>query len=117
MRYKHKQILLLGQFLAVGLAFFLIYGAIACFLWIAGEVTLAEAIEYLEILAGSESLSFGAIVYKLMRGKMAFSDFKNWFYGVFDGTEDNIHQEIENFDVEGKVIEREKTNLKKLRRR
>jgi len=54
---RHKEVIVVLQVVALATAFFFISGLFASVLYLLGEVSFAEVLEYLEILAGSESVS------------------------------------------------------------
>lgn len=54
---EKKKFVVLVQVIFLAIAFFFISGFFASALYLLGEVNFAEVLEYLEILAGSESVS------------------------------------------------------------
>ena len=111
MRHLHKKVIRTSQIILVAVAFFLLNGIIGMVLFVAGEVSLVEVLEYLEAIAGAETLSIGAMVIKIMAGKIKFEDFISYLLGLIDGSTYTEKDAIEKI----KVIEREK--IKSLRRK
>ncbi len=111
MRRLHKKVIRTSQIILIAVAFFLLNGVIGMILYVVGEVSLVEVLEYLEVIAGAETVSIGTMIIKMMGGKMKFDDLLSYLLGLIDGTADADKDVIEKI----KVIEREK--LKSLRRK
>ena len=54
---RHRELVVIGQIIILTTAFFFVSGLFASILYLLGEVSFAEVLEYLEILAGSEGVS------------------------------------------------------------
>src|SRR5438552_12623007 len=103
MRHLHKKVIRVSQIILIALAFFVLNGLLSFILFLFSEVSLAEILEYLEAMSAVEAVGIGAMIIKVMAGKMKFDDLINFLLGLIDGTSDNDKDAKEIL----RVIERE----------